>query len=90
MELLILLVLGLEFASSGGGDWPWSFAKIDDEISQAATKPFAQPTASSVPDSQVRQVQMVLGGRDSKAPLSYRTFQQSVARACIMHGKCLP
>ena len=64
-----------EVSSSGGDDWPRSVAKIDDEISQTATKPFAQPTASSVPDSQVRQVQMVLGGRDSKALLLYRTFQ---------------
>ena len=37
---------------------------MDSAMSQMATKPFAQPTASSVADSHVKHVQTVSGGRD--------------------------
>lgn len=37
------------------------------------TKPFAQPTAMSVAESQVREVHRVLGGRAVKEASSYLT-----------------
>lgn len=42
-------------------------------MSQIARKPFAQPTAMSVADSQVIQVHNVFGGRAVKAALLYFT-----------------
>lgn len=44
--------------------------RIVSDMSQMATKPFAHPTASSVGESQVKQVQIVVGGRLAKAAFS--------------------
>lgn len=41
--------------------------RIASDMSQIATKPLAHPTASSVGESQVKQVQIVVGGRLAKA-----------------------
>ena len=46
---------------------------IESDISQMATKPLAQPTASSEDESHVTQVQIVSGGLASNVALLYLT-----------------
>lgn len=48
----------------------WADERIDSEMPHMATKPFAQPTASSLGESQVRLVQIVVGGIDEKDAFS--------------------
>ena len=49
---------------------------LGGKIFQMARYPFAQPTAISVGESQVKQVQSVSGGRVSKAAVLYLTIVQ--------------
>ena len=49
---------------------PGEDERIISVMSQMATKPLAQPTASSVGESQVKQVHIVVGGIDEKPACS--------------------